>query len=165
MGRRSYPAKSPRRVLALHAAGRQVAALARDLEVSAHTHPPWRYQERIGQGLVPALTSFEREKLAAAKRRIGELAVQRRASDRGARGAQRPNSSFALTDIIRGVHLDSRGTYGARRVHVELTLGARTHRRTLCGGAAHGTGRPRRDVRSPGFVLALTRFRASPLLA
>jgi len=28
-----------------------------------------------------------------------------------------------LTDIIRGVHLDSRGTYGARRVHAELTLG------------------------------------------
>ena len=28
-----------------------------------------------------------------------------------------------LTEIIREVHLDSRGTYGARRVHAELTLG------------------------------------------
>jgi putative transposase len=28
-----------------------------------------------------------------------------------------------LTDVIRAVHLDSRGTYGARRVHAELTLG------------------------------------------
>jgi putative transposase len=28
-----------------------------------------------------------------------------------------------LTDFIRGVHLDSRGTYGARRVHAELTMG------------------------------------------
>ncbi len=28
-----------------------------------------------------------------------------------------------LTDVIRGVHLDSRGTYGAGRVHAELTLG------------------------------------------
>lgn len=28
-----------------------------------------------------------------------------------------------LTDLIRQVHLDSRGTYGARRVHAELTLG------------------------------------------
>ena len=28
-----------------------------------------------------------------------------------------------LTDLIREVHLDSRGTYGARRVHAELTLG------------------------------------------
>jgi putative transposase len=28
-----------------------------------------------------------------------------------------------LTDRIGRVHLDSRGTYGARRVHAELTLG------------------------------------------
>jgi transposase InsO family protein len=28
-----------------------------------------------------------------------------------------------LVDLIRQVHLDSRGTYGARRVHAELTLG------------------------------------------
>ena len=28
-----------------------------------------------------------------------------------------------LTDLIREVHLNSRGTYGARRVHAELTLG------------------------------------------
>jgi transposase InsO family protein len=29
----------------------------------------------------------------------------------------------ALTELIGRVHLDSRGTYGARRVHAELTLG------------------------------------------
>lgn len=28
-----------------------------------------------------------------------------------------------LTDVIREVHVASRGTYGARRVHAELTLG------------------------------------------
>ena len=28
-----------------------------------------------------------------------------------------------LTDVIRQVHIDSRSTYGARRVHAELTLG------------------------------------------
>jgi hypothetical protein len=28
-----------------------------------------------------------------------------------------------LTALIRGIHADSRGTYGARRVHAELTLG------------------------------------------
>ncbi|WP_408014089.1 IS3 family transposase [Saccharopolyspora elongata] len=28
-----------------------------------------------------------------------------------------------LTDLIRKIHADSRGTYGARRVHAELTLG------------------------------------------
>jgi len=30
-----------------------------------------------------------------------------------------------LTDLIRQVHADFRGVYGARRVHAELTLGAR----------------------------------------
>jgi putative transposase len=30
-----------------------------------------------------------------------------------------------LTDTIRRVHVDSRGTYGNRRVHAELTLGHR----------------------------------------
>lgn len=40
----------------------------------------------------------------------------------------RPPSARALwhaylTELIRRVHLDSRGTYGARRVHAELTLG------------------------------------------
>jgi transposase InsO family protein len=28
-----------------------------------------------------------------------------------------------LTELIRRVHLDSRGTYGARRIHAELILG------------------------------------------
>jgi putative transposase len=28
-----------------------------------------------------------------------------------------------LTDAIRAVHTDSFGTYGARRVHAELTMG------------------------------------------
>jgi transposase InsO family protein len=28
-----------------------------------------------------------------------------------------------LTDLIRQIHRDSRGTYGARRIHAELTLG------------------------------------------
>ncbi len=85
MGRRSYPAESRRRVLDLHAAGRTVADLARDLKVSDQTIDAWRYQERIDQGLVPGLTSVEREEFAAAKRRIGELeaelAVHRRASE------------------------------------------------------------------------------------
>jgi putative transposase len=40
----------------------------------------------------------------------------------------RPPSALALrhtwlTELIRQVHVDSRGVYGARRVHAELTLG------------------------------------------
>ncbi len=85
MGRRSYPAEFRRRVLDLHAAGRRVADLARDLGISEQTVYDWRQQERIDRGLVPGLTSVEREELAAAKRRIGELeaelAVHRRASE------------------------------------------------------------------------------------
>ena len=63
----------------------KVVDLSRDLGVSDQTIYAWRYQERIDQGLVPGLTSVEREELAAAKRRIGELeaelAVHRRASE------------------------------------------------------------------------------------
>lgn len=37
--------------------------------------------------------------------------------------AQRTIRHAMLTDLIRQIHLDSRGTYGGRRVHAELTLG------------------------------------------
>jgi hypothetical protein len=37
-----------------------------------------------------------------------------------------------LTDLIRQIHQHSRGTYGARRVHAELTLG---HQVTVSHGA------------------------------
>lgn len=37
--------------------------------------------------------------------------------------AQRTIRHAWLTDLIRQVHIDSRGTYGSRRVHAELTLG------------------------------------------
>lgn len=40
-----------------------------------------------------------------------------------------------LTDLIREVHIASRGTYGARRVHAELTLrGSRTSPGSLTSG-------------------------------
>ena len=39
-------------------------------------------------------------------------------------GTVRPcGSSLLLTEVIRRVHSDSRGIYGYRRVHAELTLG------------------------------------------
>lgn len=40
-----------------------------------------------------------------------------------ARGSEREIRHAWLTDVIRQVHADSRGTYGSRRVHAELTLG------------------------------------------
>ena len=85
MGRRGYPPEFRRRVLDLLAAGRKVADLARDLEVSDQTLYAWRRQEAIDRGLVPGLTSVERQELAAAQRRIreleAELEIHRRASE------------------------------------------------------------------------------------
>ncbi len=85
MGRRAYPAEFRRRVLDLLAGGRKVVDLSRDLGVSEQTIYTWRQQERIDRGLVPDLTSIERDELVAAKRRIrepeAELEVHRRATE------------------------------------------------------------------------------------
>src|ERR1017187_2004208 len=42
---------------------------------------------------------------------------------RGRAPSQRAVRHAWLTDLIRAVHAESRGTYGGRRVHAELTLG------------------------------------------
>ena len=85
MGRRGYPPEFRRRVLDLLVSGRRVVDLARDLGMSDQTIYVWRRQDRIDRGLVPGLTSVEREELAAAKRRIreleAELEIHRRASE------------------------------------------------------------------------------------
>src|SRR5665213_3926427 len=85
MGRRGYPPEFRRRVLDLLAAGRRVADLARHLGVTNQTIYAWRRQEAIDRGLVPGLTSVEREELAVANRRIkeleAELEIHRRASE------------------------------------------------------------------------------------
>jgi len=85
MGRQGYPPEFRRRILDLLDAGRKVVDLARDLGISDQTIYTWRRQESIDRGLVPGLTSAEREELAAAKRRIreleAELAIHRRASE------------------------------------------------------------------------------------
>jgi transposase len=84
-GRRGYPAELRRRVVDLLAAGRKVAAVARDLGISEQAIYGWRRQERIDRGLEPGESTLERAELAAAKRRIheleAELAVHRRAAE------------------------------------------------------------------------------------
>ena len=81
-------------------AGISQSQLARDLGVSGQTIYTWRRQEQIDRGLVPGLSSVEREELAAAKRRIreleAELEIHRRASEllaerSGPKGASRPS--------------------------------------------------------------------------
>ena len=83
MGRRGYPPEFRRKVLDLIEAGRSVAEVAHDLEISEQSIYTWRRQDRIDRGLVAGLTSGEKAELAAAKKRIAdleaELAVSRRA--------------------------------------------------------------------------------------
>ena len=78
-----YPAEFRRKVLDLIEAGRSIADVAHDLEISEQTIYTWRRQDRIDRGLVPGLTSSEKAELTAAKKRIvdveAELTVSRRA--------------------------------------------------------------------------------------
>jgi transposase-like protein len=65
MGRRGYPAEFRRRVVDLVEAGRKVGDVARDLGVSNQTIYTWRRQEQIDRGLVPGLSSVERDELSS----------------------------------------------------------------------------------------------------
>jgi transposase len=85
MGRRGYPPEFRRRVLDLVEAGRKVAEVAADLQITEQTIYSWRRQDRIDRGLEPGLSSTEQAELAAARKRIRELetelAVHRRATE------------------------------------------------------------------------------------
>lgn len=80
-----YPPEFRRKVLDLLKAGRSVADLVRDLQISDQTIYTWRRQELIDTGQLPGLTSGEAAELVAARRRIAELetelAVHRRATE------------------------------------------------------------------------------------
>lgn len=82
---RSYPPEFRRKVLDLLKAGRKVADLVRDLQISDQTIYTWRRQELIDTGQIPGITSKDLAELVAARRRIAELeielAVRRRAAE------------------------------------------------------------------------------------
>ncbi|GAA2284549.1 hypothetical protein GCM10010402_47300 [Actinomadura luteofluorescens] len=82
MGRRGYPPEFRRKVLDLLEAGRKVADVARDLEISEQSIYLWRRQDRIDRGLELGLTSGEKAELAAAKARIAELETELAATRR-----------------------------------------------------------------------------------
>lgn len=67
---KAYPEEFRRKVLDLVAAGRSVAQVAADLDISDQTICVWREQDLIDTGQIPGPTSAE---LIAAKRRIREL--------------------------------------------------------------------------------------------
>jgi transposase len=94
MGRQGYAAEFRRRVLGLIEAGRSVATIAADLEISEQTIYTWRRQERIDKGLEPGLSSTDRVELGAARKRIRELEAEieiHRHATELLRSASRPN--------------------------------------------------------------------------
>lgn len=82
---RRYPPEFRRKVLDLVAAGRPIAQIAQDLDVSGQTIYLWRRQELIDTGQLPGITSTDQKDLLAARRRIAELetelAVTKRAAE------------------------------------------------------------------------------------
>ncbi len=82
---RSYPPEFRRKVLDLVAAGRPVAQVAFDLDISGQVIYNWRRQHLIDTGQLPGLTSGENAELVAARKRIveleTELAVHRRSAE------------------------------------------------------------------------------------
>lgn len=82
---RRYPLEFRHKVLDLLAAGRTVAQVAADLQISDQTIYNWREQELIDTGRKPGLTSTDSAELIAARRRMAELetelAVTRRANE------------------------------------------------------------------------------------
>jgi transposase len=79
-----YPAEFRRKVLDLVAAGRPVAQVAADLDISDQTIYVWRRQELIDTGQRLGTTNTENAELTAARKRIAELeaevAIHRRAA-------------------------------------------------------------------------------------
>jgi transposase len=84
MGRRGYPPEFRRKVQDLVEAGRPIAEVAEALGISAQSIYTWRRQDRIDKGILPGLSTPEKDELVAARRRIAqletELAVTRRAA-------------------------------------------------------------------------------------
>jgi len=76
MGRRGYPPEFRRKVLDLVEAGRPIADVAHDLEISGQSIYTWRRQDRIDRGLEPGLSSGEKAELEAARRRISQLETE-----------------------------------------------------------------------------------------
>jgi transposase-like protein len=82
---RRYPAEFRRKVLDLVAAGRPVAQVAYDLQISAQVIYTWRRQQLIGSGQMRGMASSDQAELVAARKRIAELehelAIHRRAAE------------------------------------------------------------------------------------
>jgi transposase-like protein len=70
---RSYPPEFRRKVLDLLKAGRKVADLVRDLQISDQTIYTWRRQAQVDAGARPGVTSDESAELRRLRRENAEL--------------------------------------------------------------------------------------------
>lgn len=70
---RPYPPEFRRRSIALVRAGRSVAQVAVDLEVTPAAIYNWIKQDKIDRGEVPGRSTAESKELVRARRRIREL--------------------------------------------------------------------------------------------
>ena len=82
---RRYPPEFRRKVLDLLKAGRTVAQVAADLQISDQTIYNWREQDLIDSGQKPGLSSNDHAELVAARRRIPVSAGRRIPEDRSGR--------------------------------------------------------------------------------
>ena len=71
-----YPEEFRRKVLDLVVAGRPIAQIAADLGISDLTIYGWRKEELIDTGQLPGVNRAEQAELAAANKRIRELATE-----------------------------------------------------------------------------------------
>src|SRR6201984_3171299 len=114
--RAAYPPEVRRQMVELLRAGRSPEELAREFEPTAQSIRNWLAQSErnTGQG-DGGLTTAEREELNRLRRENRQLRLEREILSKSA------ETDAALTGEIRAAHAASRGTYGAPRIHAELT--------------------------------------------
>jgi transposase len=82
---KAYASEFRHKVLDLVAAGRSVAQVAHDLEISEQAIYNWRRQQLIDSGQLPGIISGDHAELVAACKRVAELeaelAIHRRATE------------------------------------------------------------------------------------
>ncbi|MFN2610311.1 MAG: transposase, partial [Actinomycetota bacterium] len=103
MGRRGHPPEFRRKVIDLLEAGRKVADIARDLEISEQTIYTWRHQHQIDRGIEPGLSTGERAELMAARRRIAQLETELKIAKRATellRDVKPPKVRFAAIQTM-----------------------------------------------------------------
>jgi len=100
---KQYPAEFRQRVIALLEAGRKVADIAADLDVSANTIYILRRQHLIDTGQIPGTSSIESSEFAKAQREIAKLRAENeilRRANESMKNATPPRRRFEMIEQI-----------------------------------------------------------------